>query len=662
MASSYAQGKNHYRSDIDGLRAVAVLAVVLFHIGLDLIPGGFAGVDIFFVISGFLITGNIIRETNSEKGFSFAEFYRRRALRILPVLFTVLLVTLLVSQFVLLPDDLKELSYASIASVASAANIYFTYFLNTSYFSQASLQQPLLHLWSLGVEEQFYFIWPIVLIALVSGFRYGSVLVVVVALAMGSFALAESLLATQPKFAYYMLPTRAGELLIGALLAIMLSRDGSKGLSRKSRNVIGLLGAGLIVFSLGWITEDTGFPGINALPSTIGAALVIWSGSGRFGWMGRFLSLKPLVFIGLISYSLYLWHWPVLAFYRYAYGAIEPMAAVGLFVLMLALSVLSYRMVERPCRRLKWSFRKVAVQGVTSGAFAVVGLCVGIVLSRGFGLYAWDDEYREALQTIKPAPAALSYPYVCQSWRLTRDILNRASCIIDPSGSQEAPKALLWGDSHAAHYVGVLGAFSESGGYSFRNAAHSSCPPLFGGAESVVSPSRQKDCLESIRAVRDHLHLYTTVVMGGAWSSYSSKNPDFLADLEGTIDVLVGDGKAVIILGQVPSFRNVDRKCEQKSLKRLVRQCGSEEAVASRPSAPPTINYALQELAGKWATVSYFDVSSVICPQGACASSIDDRLVYYDSAHLSMDGSWLVGRRLVREVGTPSMFLASVTP
>lgn len=211
-----------YRPDIDGLRALAVLAVVLFHIDADLLPGGFAGVDIFFVISGFLITGNILRDIDSEKGFSWLEFYRRRILRLLPVLFVVLLTTLIFGHFILIPEDFREMSYAAIASIASAANVYFTYFLNTDYFAEASHVRPLLHLWSLGVEEQFYVFWPIILVSVLSFAGRWPLILVTLVIASGSFLLAESLLHTQPKFAYYMLPTRGGELLIGALLAIWI--------------------------------------------------------------------------------------------------------------------------------------------------------------------------------------------------------------------------------------------------------------------------------------------------------------------------------------------------------------------------------------------------------------------------------------------------------
>ncbi|WJN59949.1 acyltransferase family protein [Pseudomonas sp. SO81] len=639
----------NYRPDIDGLRAIAVLAVVLFHIDASLIPGGFAGVDIFFVISGFLITGNIIKDAGSARGFSWAEFYRRRALRILPVLFVVLLVALLVGHSVLLPEDLSALSYSSLAAVFSAANVYFTYFLDTSYFADDSNLQPLLHLWSLGVEEQFYLFWPVILLALLTRFTRRWLLSATLLLMFASFVLAEVLIPEEPMFAYYMLPTRAGELMVGALLAIWLSR-GHAVMGNWARLLLGAVGACLIIASLGWITEDMGFPGVNALPSTLGAALLIWAGSGRGVGVSRLLALRPLVLVGLISYSLYLWHWPVLAFYRYAYGIVEPLAGVLLFGLMLLLSVASYRWVEKPCRRLRWSFSKVMWQLVAINAAALSLLCGAILWSDGFGLYGFDAQYRADIKRLSPAPAAYSYPYVCQRPRLSEAELQSKACIVN---AEQARSVLLWGDSNAAHYVGMLGAFAEASGISFRNAAHSSCPPLLQGAEATQKPERLENCLASIDVVRQYLHDYSTVILGAAWAVHARNSDSFLADLEATVDQLVGQGKQVIILANVPNFVAVNRKCLQKALKLPMLTCN--ESSAERPGVLP-INTRLSALAAARDNVYFFDPREQLCPGGKCSAYLDGRLVYFDNSHLSMEGSWAVGRRIIREQGVPDFF------
>ena len=649
MTTLAHDSKANYRPDIDGLRAIAVLAVVLFHIDASLIPGGFAGVDIFFVISGFLITGNIIKDAGSTQGFSWAEFYRRRALRILPVLFVVLLVTLLVGHFILLPEDLSTLSYSSLAAVFSAANVYFTYFLDTSYFADDSNLQPLLHLWSLGVEEQFYLFWPVILLALLTRFTRRWLLSATLLLTFASFALAEVLIPREPMFAYYMLPARASELMVGALLAIWLSR-GNAVMSNWARLLLGLVGAGLIVASLGWITEDMGFPGLNALPSTLGAALLIWAGSGRTVGMSRILALRPLVLVGLISYSLYLWHWPLLAFYRYAYGVVEPLAGVMLFGLMLLLSVASYRWIEKPCRRLHWTFSQVMWRFVVINAALLSLLCWAILWSDGFGLYGFDAQYRADIKRLSPAPAAYSYPYVCQRPRLSEAELQSKACIIN---ADQAPSVLLWGDSNAAHYVGMLGAFADASGFSFRNAAHSSCPPLLQGAEATQKPERLESCLASIDVVRQYLDGYSTVILGAAWTGHAGKNDHFFEDLEATVDELVGQGKQVIILANVPNFRTVNRECPQRALKLSMLTCN--EGSTERPGVLPT-NARLSAIAAARANVHFFDPREQLCPEGRCSAYLDGGLVYFDNSHLSMEGSWSIGRRIVREQGVPDFF------
>ncbi|WP_079202262.1 acyltransferase family protein [Pseudomonas sp. CC6-YY-74] len=648
MTTLAHDGKSSYRPDIDGLRAIAVLAVVLFHIDPALLPGGFAGVDIFFVISGFLITGNIIKDVRSVQGFSWGEFYRRRALRILPVLFFVLLVTLLVGHFTLLPEDLEELSYSALASVFSVANVYFTYFLDTSYFADDSNLQPLLHLWSLGVEEQFYLFWPIILIALLARFSRLWLLWVTLILTLASFVLAELMLPSAPMFAYYMLPTRAGELLIGALLALWLS-DKRADMPEWRRLLLSVVGAALIVFSLGWITEDMGFPGSNALPSTIGAALLIWAGSNRSVGVTRILALRPLVLIGLISYSLYLWHWPVLAFYRYVFGVVEPVVGVALFGAMLLLSVVSYRWVEKPCRQLRWSFGQVMMRVVAANAFVVSALCGAIVLSGGLGLYSFDTQYQAQLKALSPAPAAYSYPYVCQR-RLLRDVdLQSEACIVN---SEREPAVLLWGDSNAAHYVGILGAFAEASGFSFRNAAHSSCPPVLYGVEHLLKPDRVENCRASIDLVKAYLDSYSTIVLGGVWSFYSGRDDGFKANLEQTIEMLVAQGKQVIILGQVPRMKEVVRECSQKALKLAMIKCESGD----EGGTAPLINKWLREFAGSHPGVNYFDITDALCRGDRCSAYLNSSLLYYDAGHLSMEGSWFLGRHIVAESGVPNVF------
>lgn len=305
----------NYRPDIDGLRAVAVLAVVLFHIEPNWVPGGFVGVDIFFVVSGFLITGIISRE-QAGGDFSFAQFYRRRVKRIVPALLCVLSATLVIGYLVLLPDDLEQLARSTIASLIFVSNIYFTYALDTSYFADSASLEPLLHLWSLGVEEQFYIFWPIIL-ALATRYITSSAakgLLLTLAIVV-SFLSVELFYDLDPMFQYYMLPGRAGELLLGAAAFYVTQR--CPDLSESFCFVLSVVGTTLIVASLVLLSGEDRFPGIHAVPVTLGVALVLIGGTTK-NVVSSALSIRPAIWVGLISYSMYLWHWPILAFLKYA--------------------------------------------------------------------------------------------------------------------------------------------------------------------------------------------------------------------------------------------------------------------------------------------------------------------------------------------------------
>lgn len=290
-----------YRSDIDGLRAVAVLGVLVYHYGATWLPGGFTGVDVFFVISGFLITSILRREILAGE-FSLLGFYDRRLRRIAPALFAVLLVSLVAGWFLLIPGDYADMAKSAAYSAGGLGNLYF--FWNTGYFDQAADLQPMLHMWSLGVEEQFYFVWPPLLFLLMT--RLSSQRVVVGVLAIGlavAFAFAVWDVSVHPKAAFYLPHARAWELALGAILAF-LPRIGNRLLSE----VMVAAGLALIAWSYLVITSKDPFPGLNAAYACIGAALVIWPKSPTF-FAGP-LSLRPMVWVGLISYSLYLWHWP----------------------------------------------------------------------------------------------------------------------------------------------------------------------------------------------------------------------------------------------------------------------------------------------------------------------------------------------------------------
>ena len=341
----------NYRRDIDGLRAVAVLPVVLFHFGVSAIPGGFTGVDIFFVISGYLISGSLLDDLDRGQ-FSIARFYWRRARRILPALVFVILLTCIAAWFILLPSDLHEFSLSVIAASTFWSNIYF--WKTTNYFSIDAELRPLLHTWSLSVEEQYYIFAPILMFLI---YRYLGKrwLLVLVPIIVGSFVLAIMATSLAPTAGFYLLPTRMWELMLGAVL--MLRRPPAIG-NRLSMELLGLAGFGLVAYGFLTISESDPFPGYNALFPCIGTALLIYVGQAPptadmpATIATRILQFSPFVWIGLISYSLYLVHWPINSFVHYlSLQNVGVPTVIAMMIGSLALATFS------------WKYRRAALSG-----------------------------------------------------------------------------------------------------------------------------------------------------------------------------------------------------------------------------------------------------------------------------------------------------------
>jgi len=333
-----------YRPDIDGLRGLAVAAVLFFHAKVPLFDGGFVGVDVFFVVSGYLITSIIVSDLRAQT-FSIARFYERRIRRIFPALFAVIAFTTIVTIVIYLPSDLEGYGRSVLASALFVSNFYF--WRESGYFAAAAGTKPLLHTWSLAVEEQFYIVYPafLLLIHRLLGDRWLYCLVFVLVL---SFLTNIWAVGNAPVAAFYLGPARAWELLIGALLAMC---PGPTTQHRLSSEIAALAGAGMLVWSVVALSEKSTFPGYNALVPCIGTGLIIHAGTNGTSAINRILSIRPLVLLGLISYSLYLWHWPLLVFVHY-WNIHELSLAQSATVLLIALiiSACSWRYVERPFR------------------------------------------------------------------------------------------------------------------------------------------------------------------------------------------------------------------------------------------------------------------------------------------------------------------------
>lgn len=636
---------------------MAVLAVVIFHINAHWLPGGFVGVDVFFVISGYLITRNIVADLDGQR-FTLAEFYRRRIKRIVPVMLTVVAATLLAGYCLLLPEDLADLSKSVVWSVASLANVYFWREVNTDYFATESAQLPLLHLWSLGVEEQFYLFWPLLLAAawrLWPGSHKGcsaglkpSLLFALLCVPLSAI-FAQFYFETSPRFVYYMLPSRAGELMLGAAAALWALRGGAQRLTAQGFKLMGWAGLGLLALSLLFLNESQVFPGWRSLLPTVGAALLIVAGLGsQATWLQKGLSFAPMVWVGRLSYSLYLWHWPVLAYWRYLYG--QPSATEGmvLLALMFLLSWCSFRWVEQPARHATLSAAQVLLRQLLLPGGALLLCAVYLALGPRFGLPSHSQQYLEALQARRAdLQAAYQQEWVCQRQRLKAHDLSDPRCVLGKDVEQP-PRVLLFGDSNAAHYIPMLQTVAESAGFSFRNYAVGACPPVMGEPHAFVHAERLSDCQNSLTMAWDDAKAYPVLVLGGSWLAYVQRSPLFMARLEATLRTVVSRGQRVVLLAKTPQLLSYDSHCREKALKATWLSCSAHgPQVDAEVNA---VNQALAELAARIPGVQFFDPTPQLCPEGRCKIYESSGLpLYFDAGHLTVKASRQLGQALLMQ-------------
>lgn len=640
--------KPGYRPDIDGLRAIAVLGVLIFHIHSDLLPGGYAGVDVFFVISGYLITSIIYRQIREEE-FSLLNFYSRRIRRIAPAYFVVLYVSLIVGALFMTPEDKTQLAESAVWAAISLPNVYFWLFLDHGYFAGATDRVPLLHLWSLGVEEQFYLLWPTALSVLMtwfSGVRLRTKLLMTLAVAViASTSLAQALTHASPSFSYYMLPTRTGELLVGAALAVWRSGSTRGSATPWLSHAISLLGLSLILGSYVLLDENTHFPGYAALPPTLGACLVILGGYHNRAAGSLLLSTRPFVFLGLISYSLYLWHWPVLAYYRYAFGAVDLLGAAACVAVALSMAIISWRYVETP-------FRHSPVRSdIASDSKAFIGYALATLasLAAAGALYTYGSRISQeptigeaGIEMVEDRTRpAYDYPYNCQRPRYVPALAEDPICVVGPTGG--ATRAILLGDSHAAHHIGVLDAFATQVGESIRNLTVSGCPPVVASEHGYGRRGYTNDCSRYRSDLPSLAKPYHLVILGAQWTHYDQDT--IYADLERTISLLVEQGHNVLVLGQPPRFARYDRSCEMTAGRLGGVDC--RRLALSEIQTNFASNLKLREITTRFAGVEYLDVSSALCDQGACSPYVGEYPAYFDPSHLSMEGSREIGRLMV---------------
>lgn len=497
-----------YRTDIDGLRALAVVPVVLFHADFSLFSGGFVGVDIFFVISGFLIT-KIIADEIVQGRFSIANFYERRVRRIFPALFTMFAFTMLAGMILLLPEDLSNLGTSLTAATFFVSNIFF--WKQSGYFDSEAEMKPLLHMWSLAIEEQFYVFFPIFLII---AWRYGRHWKILTWVGLiGSLLLSIYVVRYYNSSAFYLLPTRAWELLAGSVIALGAVPALH---NQKLREGLAALGLALIFFCIFFYDRTTLFPGERALLPCLGACLILYTGlNGQTSFAGRLLSLKPVVFIGLISYSLYLWHWPLIVYAKYYNIApLTHLQSSGIVFLSVVMGVLSWRYIERPFRKPDSVFKRA---GMLQSGLAMMIVMSGL----GYSAHAsqgWPSRLPSG--TLQLLQAASDPPLCEQDVSEIYQVKNICLLGNDPDAK---PDTLIWGDSHARALRPGFDRAAKMSGHPALLAELGGCIPMI-AAESSNSlkpcAAHNKKVLEMIRK-----HNIRHVIFAARWSVYTMDMP-----------------------------------------------------------------------------------------------------------------------------------------
>lgn len=635
-----------YRPEIDGLRAVAVLVVIFYHAGFPGFSGGFVGVDVFFVISGFLITQIIVADVQHGR-FSIADFYERRARRILPALFVVLLATTAAAFAWMAPAQLKGYSASVVAVALFASNFLLT--LTTGYFEGGVEELALLHTWSLAVEEQFYVVFPLFMAAL---WRRGlrSLVWWIVGIALASLALSEWLAHDHPTANFYLAPSRAWELLIGALLALAWLRGPLHArVARVARELLAGTGLLMIAAAVAAYTGATPFPSVFALLPTVGTALVIAFATPET-LAGRFLTLRWMLGIGLVSYSAYLWHQPLFAFGRIlTVGQVGRGTYMALIIANFVLAHLTWKYVEAPFRNKRRFSRPRIFAWSIAGSLAFVAIGSARFLVDRDNHLSYEKRVNYGLSSA------------CEFGDSFTPI---EACRTSPS-----PKVLVWGDSFGMHIVAGLTASDST--IALVQATKSLCAPfLHIGPVSLADRQRgtrsAEECMRFNNSVFTYLSnhpLLETVVISSPFRQYvDSTTFDLLAPdgmthasltlatrgLSETIERLRKVGKHVVIIAPPPAGNFNMGNCIERQRLHMPIYGPARGCVITldqyRGTYGPVL--ALLDSVEHRANVSVIRFDSLLCDSIACRTTLDGVPIYRDVAHFSYAGITYIGRKM----------------
>ena len=627
-----------YRREIDGLRALAVVPVVLFHAGIAGFPGGYVGVDVFFVISGYLIT-SILREDMERGGFSFAAFYERRARRILPALFVVMLACLPFAWSWQGPEQFADFAKSGIATLIFASNLYF--WNQSGYFAPQSETQPLLHTWSLAVEEQFYLFFPVILILLYRSFLRDRMITSLVLIGAASFLACQWGWRNAPDANFYLAPFRTWELMSGAICAFVLREA-----PPRPSEAPAILGIAFITLSILILGEHTPFPSSLTLLPVAGTCLVIlYAREGTAAC--RLLSLRPLVAIGLVSYSFYLWHQPIFVFARARWPETHAlMPSLVLIALAFFLAALSWRWIERPFRhpspRMGGGRWQLAVLGSGATAIAAAMLYVG---AQGGVPERFDARALAHVATGREVPAML------EQCKLGYAPARPRSCLNNPGADPVFHIALI-GDSHASQWTEALNSAGDQHGWQIETFAKSACPMTEIRFAYYRLKREYRECEQWRNAVHKTIERgkYDLVIISQSVSYLFQDEP--FAVKRGTWDEglkamalrLDAHHTRWMLLSDNPQFRDrhpVD--CVFRS--RVLAFTPDGNCNVKRQDALDLPGRAVERAAVENSRYgSWLDLSGYFCDATWCRPEREDYLLMSDGNHLSRRGAFELAR------------------
>ena len=607
-----------WRPHIDGLRAVSVLAVLFYHSGIFQVSGGFVGVDVFFVISGFLISKVIYGDVGFHGTFRIVRFYERRARRILPVFVVTTAATVIIGYFLFFPDEFSALGRSAIFACGFAANIFF--YQTSGYFDGDAITKPLLHYWSLGVEEQFYIIFPLVVLAV---FKFaprwlGAAIILIGVL---SFASAQMLLRSNPAAAFYLPTPRAWELMAGCLLALPRFPYSKQ---RIVCEVLAAVGLGLILFAAFTYSYATPFPGVTAAVPAAGAAFTLWACERSPTLVTLLLSTRPLRYIGLWSYSIYMIHWPMIVFAR----VIWPHGAPGLDYAIVAASIglgcLSYFTVEMPFRAPKRLLSRPYLFGASGVAL--------VMLASGGSIIAYKQGLPERLPGSVQRILAYDHYDYAPLFRQGTCFLGEANRVRDLSPeclSGRHPQALLWGDSTAAqYYEGLKKLFPQ---VTILQATMSSCPPIVGviNLPNLINCSKFNDMVVHwIVSSKPDL-----IIMSALWPEDSGS----LSKLDATLKTISSAGIPVDIIGRGSDYADpVPDILARRTLRGDHNTRGGQDSTGSSFWG----DYYMRARYSDWKGVRYISFQDAVCKESECSLVTESGVpVWWDNYHLTLEGA-----------------------